>query len=39
MIENKKYLELGKNAKEFVSKFQWEKILVEYKKIFELNLS
>jgi phosphatidylinositol alpha-1,6-mannosyltransferase len=39
MLENKKYLELGKNAKEFVSKFQWEKILVEYKKIFELNLS
>ena len=33
MIENKKYLELGKNAKEFVSKFQWEKILEEYKKI------
>ena len=34
MIENKKYLELGKNAKEFVSKFQWNKILEEYKKIF-----
>ena len=34
MIENKKYLELGKNAKEYVSKFQWEKILEEYKKIF-----
>ena len=33
MIENKKYLELGKNAKEYVSKFQWEKILEEYKKI------
>jgi len=33
MIENKKYLELGKNAKEFVSKFQWEQILKEYKKI------
>ena len=33
MIENKKYLELGKNAKEFVSKFQWEQILEEYKKI------
>ena len=33
MIENKKFIELGKNAKEFVSKFQWEKILEEYKKI------
>ena len=33
MIENKKYLELGKNAKEYVSKFQWDKIIDEYKKI------
>ena len=33
MIENKKYLEFGKNAKEYVSKFQWQKILEEYKKI------
>ena len=33
MIENKKYLEFGKNAKEYVSNFQWEKILEEYKKI------
>ena len=33
MIENKKYLEFGKNAKEYVSKFQWKKILEEYKKI------
>ncbi len=33
MIENKKYLEFGKNAKEYVSKFQWEKIVEEYKKI------
>ena len=33
MIENKKYLELGKNAKDYVSKFQWEKIIEEYKKI------
>jgi len=33
MIDKKKYLELGKNAKEFVSKFQWEIILKEYKKI------
>ena len=34
MIENKKYLELGKNAKEYVSKFQWKKIVEDYKKIF-----
>ena len=34
MIENKKYLYFGKNAKENVSKFQWKKILEEYKKIF-----
>ena len=33
MIENKKYLEFGKNAKEYVSKFQWDKILEEYKKV------
>ncbi len=33
MLENKKYLELGKNAKEFVNKFQWSKIIEEYKKI------
>jgi len=33
MIENKRYLEFGKNAKEYVSKFQWDKILEEYKKI------
>jgi len=33
MIENKKYIELGKNAKEYVSKFQWEKTFEEYKKI------
>ena len=33
MIENKKYLELGKNAKDYVSKFQWEKIIEEHKKI------
>ena len=34
MIENKKYHVFGKNAKEYVSKFQWEKILEEYKRIF-----
>ena len=33
MIENKRYHVLGKNAKEYVSKFQWEKIVEEYKKI------
>ena len=33
MIENKKFLEFGNNAKDFVSKFQWEKIIEEYKKI------
>ena len=33
MIDNKKYLEFGINAKDYVSKFHWEKILEEYKKI------
>ena len=33
MIENKKYLEFGKKAREFVSKFTWEKTFEEYKKI------
>ena len=33
MLENKKYLELGKNAKEFANKFQWSKIIEDYKKI------
>ena len=33
MIENKKYHVFGKNAKEYVSKFQWDKIFDEYKKI------
>ena len=33
MIDNKKYIELGKNAKEFVSKFQWQRIIEDYKKI------
>ena len=33
MLENKKYLEFGKNAKEFVSKFYWPNIIEEYKKI------
>ena len=33
MIENKKYIELGKNAKELSSKFNWSNIFEEYKKI------
>ncbi len=33
LLENKKYLKFGKNAKEFVNKFQWSKIVEEYKKI------
>ena len=33
MIENKRYIELGKNAKEYVSKFHWDKTFEEYKKI------
>ena len=33
MIENKRYIELGKNAREYVTKFQWDKTLEEYKKI------
>ncbi len=37
MIENKKYFELGKNAKEYVSKFQWKNIIEEYQKILTVN--
>mgnify|MGYP001197363406 FL=1 len=33
MIENKRYIELGKNAKKYVAKFEWNKIFDEYKKI------
>ena len=33
MLESKKYLDYGKNAKEFVHKFQWSKIIEDYKKI------
>ena len=33
MIENKKYLEFGKNAKESSSKFNWSNTIEEYKKI------
>jgi phosphatidylinositol alpha-1,6-mannosyltransferase len=32
MLENKKYLEFGKNAKEFVTKFYWYNIIEEFKK-------
>ena len=33
MIENKKYLDFGKNAKELSSKFYWSNKIEEYKKI------
>ena len=33
MLENKKYLEYGKNAKDFVTKFYWSNIIEEFKKI------
>jgi phosphatidyl-myo-inositol dimannoside synthase len=33
MLENKKYLEYGKAAKENSNKFRWDKIIEEYKKI------
>ena len=33
MIENKKYLEFGKNAKELVAKFDWSFTIEKYKKI------
>jgi len=32
MLENKKYLEYGKNAKSFVTKFHWSNIIHEFKK-------
>ena len=34
MLENKKYLEYGKNAKDFVSKFYWSNIIEQYKILF-----
>ncbi len=37
MIENKKYLELGKNAKELSSKFNWSNTVEEYKKILNVD--
>ena len=33
MLENKKYLEFGKNAREIASKFNWSNIIEQYKKI------
>jgi len=33
MLENKKYSEYGKNAKNFVTKFYWPNIIQEFKKI------
>jgi phosphatidylinositol alpha-1,6-mannosyltransferase len=33
LLENKKYLDYGKNAKEFVSKFYWSNIVKKYKDI------
>ena len=33
ILENKKFLEYGKNAKEVVTKFQWSKIIQQYKNI------
>ena len=38
MLENNKYLEYGKAAKENSSKFKWNKIVEEYKKILNLTL-
>ena len=35
MLENKKYLEYGKNAKENSTKFKWNIIIDEYKKILD----
>jgi phosphatidylinositol alpha-1,6-mannosyltransferase len=33
LLENKKYLDYGKNAKEFISKFYWSNIVEKYKDI------
>jgi len=33
MIKNKEYLHYGNKAKEFVSKFEWNKTIKKYKKI------
>ena len=33
MLENNRYLEYGKNAKDFVTKFYWSNIIEKYKDI------
>ena len=33
MLENKKYLEYGKNAQNYVTKFYWPNIIEKFKKI------
>ena len=35
MIENKKYIELGKNAKELSAKFNWSNTIEKYKKFLQ----
>ena len=35
MIEDKKYLSLGKNAKELSSKFNWSNAIEKYKKLLQ----
>ena len=36
IIQNKKYLELGKNAKEFSKQFYWKEIIKKYKNLLSL---
>ena len=36
IIQNKKYLELGKNAKEFAKKFYWNEIIKKYSNLLSL---
>jgi phosphatidylinositol alpha-1,6-mannosyltransferase len=36
IIQNKKYLELGKNAKEFSKKFYWKEIIKKYENLLNL---
>ena len=36
MIENRKYLELGKNAKEFAKQFYWKEIIKKYANLLNL---
>ena len=35
MLENNKYLEFGKNAKENSSKFKWDQVIQQYIKILQ----